>query len=150
MPVSAKPWNSYRQIATQTAPPGQLVLMLFDGAIRFLERSLAGFSYTDPGERNFTIHNNIQRSVEIIRELRYSLNIEAGGDLAETLRKLYGYFERRLNESNLGKRRDGIDEVIGHLKELREAWAGMLANQGQPPLEPVPSGTWDNPDLRAA
>jgi flagellar secretion chaperone FliS len=149
MPAPANPWKSYRQIATQTAPPGQLVLMLFDGAIRFLERSLEGFSYTDPGERNLTIHNNIQRAQDIIRELRYSLNLEAGGELAETLRNLYAYFERRISESNHKKRREGIDEVVGHIKELRNAWAMMLFNQGPPP-QPVPDGTWNSSSLRAA
>ncbi len=150
MPAPANPWKSYRQIATQTAPPGQLVLMLFDGAIKFLERSLVGFTYTDPAERNATIHNNIQRAVDIVRELNFSLNTEAGGELAQTLQSLYGYFERLLLESNRKKRRDGIDEVLKHLKELRTAWATMLSNQGQPPQDPDTFDSWKNPDLRAA
>lgn len=150
MPVPGNPWKSYRQIATQTAPPGQLVLMLYDGAIRFLECSLVGFDYTDPAERNSTIHNNIKRALDIVRELNFSLNTDAGGELAQTLQSLYSYFEQRLLESNRRKRRDGIDEVIAHLKELRTAWSTMLSNQGQPPTDPVPSGDWGNPDLRAA
>src|ERR1700761_5392303 len=106
----ANPWKSYRQIATQTAPPGQLVLMLFDGAIRSLERAGLGFSYTDIGERNSTIHNNIRHAVDIIRELNAALDLEAGGQLAGTLRSLYTYFERRLVESNSKKSRKGLDE----------------------------------------
>ena len=46
---AANPWKSYRETATLTAPPGQIILMLFEGAIRALERSLPGFSNTDPG-----------------------------------------------------------------------------------------------------
>lgn len=129
---SANSWKSYRQIATQTAPPGQLVLMLFDGAILALERALTGFELTDPAERNQTIHNNIRQATDIIRHLNHSLNLEAGGELAETLRKLYNYFEQRLTESNLTKQRDGIDEVIARMKDLRDAWATMLTTQ--PPL----------------
>jgi flagellar protein FliS len=128
---TANPWKSYRQIATQTAPPGQLVLMLFDGALHSLERALVGFDYADPCEKNQTIHNNLQRAVNIIRQLNNSLNLEAGGQLAETLRNLYCYFDRRIVESDFGKRRDGVDEVIVHLKELRDAWAKMLACQGR-------------------
>ena len=45
-----QPWQSYRQVSTQTASPGQLVLMLFDGAIRFLDRALEGFELEDPVE----------------------------------------------------------------------------------------------------
>ena len=129
--LQRNPWKSYRQVATQTAPPGQLILMLYDGAIRFMECSLTGFSLTDPAEHNQTIHNNIQKAVEIIRELNCCLNTDRGGDLANTLRELYLYMEGRLLESNLKKQRAGIDEVLTHIKELRDAWATMLANQGQ-------------------
>jgi flagellar protein FliS len=128
---AAHSWKSYRQIATQTAPPGQLVLMLFDGALHSLERALTGFDCHDPREKNQTIHNNLQRAADILRQLNNSLNLEAGGKLAETLRNLYHYFDRRIFESNFRKQRDGVDEVILLLKELRGAWATMLANQGQ-------------------
>ena len=125
----SNPWKSYRQIATQTAPPGQLVLMLYEGAIRFLERSLPGFSTDDPAEANMVIHNNLQRAQDIIRELNFALNMEQGGDCAATLRRLYEYFERRIWESNLQKNRQGIVEVINHLTVLRDAWSAMLNNQ---------------------
>ena len=120
------PWKSYRQIATQTAPPGQLVLMLFDGALLSLERALLGFNCEDIAERNAAIHNNVQRAVDIIRELSSSLDLGAGGHLADTLRNLYAFFERRLLESNVKKSRKGIDEVAPMLKQLRDAWFKML------------------------
>jgi flagellar protein FliS len=123
------PWESYRRIATQTAPPGQLILMLYDGAIRSLEQALRGFGSDDPATANATIHNGVQRAVEIVRELNYSLNMEKGGECAATLRRLYDYFERRLFESNLRKERTGIEEVLRHLNTLRDAWATMLTNQ---------------------
>jgi flagellar secretion chaperone FliS len=128
----ANPWKSYRQIATQTAPPGQLVLMLYEAAIRALERALPGFACDDPAESNTLIHNNLQRAQEIIRELNHALNMEQGGECALTLRKLYNYFERRLWESNLKKTPEGVSEVIEHLNGLRDAWATMLKNQGSP------------------
>jgi flagellar protein FliS len=136
---SADSWKSYRRIATQTAPPGQLVLMLFDGAIHALERALTGFEFTDPAEKNQTIHNNIRHATDIIRHLNHSLNLEAGGKLAETLRSLYNYFEQRITESNLKKQRDGIDEVVARMKDLRDAWATMLTTQPPvPPYAPEP------------
>lgn len=130
---AVNPWKSYRETATLTAPPGQIVLMLYDGAIRALERSLPGFSNTDPGEANTIIHNNLQRAQDIIRELNYALNMQQGGELAENLRRLYNYFERRLWESNLKKKPEGVGEVIRHLNVLRDAWATMLNNQGSSP-----------------
>jgi flagellar protein FliS len=124
-------WKSYREIATRTAPPGQLVLMLFDGALKFMERAITGFDCQEPKQRNETIHNNLQRAVDIIRVLNGSLNLEAGGKLAETLRNLYNYFDERIVESNLRKQREGITEVIGHMTELRNAWEVMLSKRGQ-------------------
>lgn len=143
----ANPWKSYRKIATQTAPPGQLVLMLFDGAIRSLDRALLGFDHTDIGQRNATIHNNLQQAVDILRELNCSLDLESGGQLALTLRNLYTYFERRLIESNLKKSRKGIEEVLPMLRQLRDAWFNMLSGAG-----PAPSETteWPDPQMVAA
>lgn len=131
----ANPWKSYRQIATQTAPPGQLVLMLYEAALRALERALPGFTYDDPVEANTTIHNNLHRAQEIIRELNFALDLKQGGECATTLRRLYDYFEKRLWESNLKKNRAGVEEVIRHLSVLRDAWATMLKNQGTPANE---------------
>lgn len=124
--------NSYRKIATLTAPPGQIVLMLYEGAIRSIERALPGFDLDDPAEANMTIHNNLQKAQNIIRELNYALNMEQGGECAITLRQLYEYFDRRLWESNLHKKPDGATEVMLHLSELRNAWATMLAKQNTP------------------
>jgi flagellar protein FliS len=139
MPV-INPWKSYHQTATLTAPPGQVILMLYDGALRFLERALTGFQRTDPAEVNMTIHNNLQRARDIIRELNCCLNLENGGDLAETLRRLYDYFEHRIHTSNVRKKREGIEEVIRHLSVLRDAWASMLRGEGPLGLaEPAPA-----------
>ncbi|MGC3960523.1 MAG: flagellar export chaperone FliS [Verrucomicrobiota bacterium] len=124
------PWQSYRQVATRTASPGQLILMLYDGAIRFLERAKAGFQLEDPVECNTTINNNILRAQDIIRELDFSLNAERGGDLALELHRLYDYFDRVLLEANLRKNVAGINEVIQRITALRDAWATMLTQQG--------------------
>lgn len=129
----ANPWASYRAVATQTASPGQLVLMLFDGAIRFLECALTGFREEDVAASYQTINNNVLRAQAIIHELNVSLNMEQGGDCAQTLRRLYDYFDRRLQESNLKKVPAGIEEVIRRLTTLRDAWSQMI--QGK---------TWDS------
>ena len=123
------PWNSYRQVALQTAAPGQIVLMLFEGALRSLDRALSGFQLDDPADANQAIHNNIQRAQEILQELNMALDTPNGGELAETLRGLYEYMDRRLLESNLRKTEDGILESRRHLTILRDAWAQMLQDE---------------------
>lgn len=79
MRYNANPWLSYRQVATKTATPGQLVLMLFDGALRFLDKALVGFDLDDPLDSNLAINNNILKAQEILRELNMSLNMEKVG-----------------------------------------------------------------------
>ena len=120
------PGKAYRQVSTQTASAGQLVLMLYDGAIRFLERALLGFDREDPAEFHETIHNNVQRAQAIITELDLSLNLNEGGELGATLHRLYEYLNGRLHESNLHKTEDGIREAIQRLSVLRDAWSKML------------------------
>jgi flagellar secretion chaperone FliS len=125
------PWQSYRQVSTQTASPGQLVVMLYDGAISFLERALQGFAHEDPLEFNRTICNNVVRAQQIITELNGSLDMERGGEISTTLRRLYYYMDERLTQSNLHKTREGIEECIRHLTELRDAWREMLSGGRQ-------------------
>lgn len=129
------PWNSYRQVAMQTAAPGQIVLMLYEGAIRSLDRAEHGFEIEDPAEANQTIHNNLQRAQEILHELNMALDLEQGGELASTLRSLYEYMDRRLLESNMLKKTDGLLETRRHLGSLRDAWAQML--RGSPDSTPA-------------
>ena len=126
------PWQSYQKVATNTASPGQLVLMLYEGAIRFLNRALTGFECEEPVEFNTTINNNILRAQDIIRELDCSLNLEQGGELAQQLRRLYDYFDRRLLEANLRKDPEGVSEVIERITTLRDAWSEMLNQNAQP------------------
>ncbi|MEY2411157.1 MAG: flagellar secretion chaperone FliS [Verrucomicrobiota bacterium] len=123
---NANAWQSYRQVATLTATPGQLVLMLYDGAIRFLEQARAGFAHDDPLEFNQTINNQVIKAQAIINELNLYLDMKNGGDCASNFRRLYDYLDRRLQESNQRKEEKGIQEVISRLTVLRNAWAEML------------------------
>jgi flagellar protein FliS len=126
-----KPWDSYRKVATQTATPGQLVLMLYDGALNFLEKALAGFENKDPLMFNQTINNNIVRAQAIIHEMNASLNMTAGGDAAANFRRLYNYFYRRLTQANRAKEKAPIQETISNLRVLRDSWAEMLRSGGE-------------------
>jgi flagellar protein FliS len=126
MRYNSNPWLSYRQVATKTATPGQLVLMLFDGALRFLDKALVGFDLDDPLDSNLAINNNILKAQEILRELNMSLNMEKGGELANTMRRLYNYYDLQLSQSNLQKDPSGVELVIRLLSVIRGAWAEML------------------------
>jgi flagellar protein FliS len=131
--TSAYSLRSYQSVATQTAPPGQLVLMLYEGAIRFLERSLTGFQRQDPAEFHETINNNILRAQEILTHLNTALDLEQGGELALTLRRLYHYMDHQLTHSNIQKCPRGIQDTIARLSTLRDAWKEMLNQRNHRP-----------------
>jgi flagellar protein FliS len=120
------PLQSYKTISLETAPPAQLVLMLFDGAIKFLERAKLGFGIEDPVEMNETVHNNITRAQDIINELNSTLNMDQGGEVAVVLRDLYVYLDNRLFESNIRKESQGVQEVIDRLGTVQAGWSEML------------------------
>jgi flagellar protein FliS len=100
--------------------------MLFDGAIKFLERAKLGFGIEDPVEMNETVHNNITRAQDIINELNSTLDMNQGGEVAVVLRDLYVYLDNRLFESNIRKELEGVQEVIDRLGTVQAGWSEML------------------------
>lgn len=121
MPLSAsyRFAQEYQRNRIETSSPVQLVVMLYDGAIRFLclakERMQAG----DLEGR----HSNLLKAQRIVGELISSLNRDKGGDLAANLQNLYAFMLKQLVEANLYDRHEPIDKVIGMMRELRESWA---------------------------
>jgi flagellar protein FliS len=119
--------RAYRSNSILTASPGQLVLMLFDGALNALAiaRTACDDSNNDP-RRFEVIHTQITKAQKIIAELQGTLNLEAGGEFARTMYRLYDYYDRRLTEANLRKQSAPIAEVERLLGEVRNAWFEML------------------------
>lgn len=121
--------QSYQALAVQTASPGKLVLMLFDGALKFIEASKQGFeSPPENLKRHEWIHNNLSKVTNILLELQCSLNLEKGGTLAQTLYDLYGYMVEQLNKANIQKNLNLVLEVERLLKPIRDSWSEMLSN----------------------
>jgi flagellar protein FliS len=125
--LGTKAYQAYKNAATTTASPGQLVLMLYDGALRFLEQAKKGFEYEDPLEFNETINNNILKAQAIINELNLCLDIKNGGELAQHMRRIYLYCDDRLLYANIHKDINLLNDVIKRLEILRNAWAEMLS-----------------------
>ena len=123
---SNNPLNIYRKTATTTASPGELVLMLFDGALRFMTAAEIGFQEENFARRNEQIHNNILRAQAIITELQATLNMEVGGEFSENLYRLYDFMQNQLSQANREKNMEKIKVVVGFVQDIREAWAQML------------------------
>ena len=122
--------KTYRSNAVLTASPGQLVLMLFDGALKSMALAKEAFDRPEAdGRRIEIINHQLQKAQNILQELQNGLNMEAGGEFAKTLDRLYDYHIRRLFEANLRKDVAPVIEVEGLVGSLRDAWSEMLAQQ---------------------
>src|SRR3954453_13800030 len=96
--------RTYRANAILTASPGQLVLMLYDGALKALNLAREGFDRPAEDPRRIeAINAHLLKAQAIIGELQSGLNMEAGGEFARTMHRLYDYHNRRLFEANLRK-----------------------------------------------
>lgn len=139
-------YQTYQANAVFTASPAQLVLMLYDGALKFLHIALDGFKHQDPLDFNLTVHQNTQKAQAIIRELKACLDPEKGPEFADKMSALYDYFDRRLQQGNLKKDREPLEEVGRHLSVLRDAWREMIEKQNSthPASAPHPErvGEW--------
>ena len=126
--------RTYRTTAVLTASPGQLVLMLYDGALRSLAIARDAFDRTESDARRLeTINNQLLKTQAIITELQSGLNFEKGGEMATSLDRLYEYYKRRLFEANLRKQEAPVAEVEKLIGELRAGWAEMLTKQDSGP-----------------
>jgi flagellar protein FliS len=124
--------KSYKSAAVSTATPGQLVLMLFDGALRFLSQALHGFEIEHISQRQEQIHNSLVKTQAIVRELQCSLDLKVGGEFATTMYALYDYMMDQLRTANMQKDPEPIRIVERLFGEIRDAWAQMLQQNAAP------------------
>ena len=112
------PYDQYRKVQAETGSGADLVLMLYQGAVRFMNRGIAAIERRKIEDA----HGALLRAQDIMRELQASLNHEAGGDLANGLFSLYQYCVDRLIEANLRKDAEPVREVRALVQELLSAW----------------------------
>ncbi len=114
--------NQYRQVGTQSgvasASPHRLIQMLMEGA---LEKINLAKGYMQRGDVALK-GSHISWAISIIDGLRMSLDIEAGGEIAQNLDDLYDYMGRRLAEANLENNEAMLNEVAGLIIEIKLAW----------------------------
>ncbi|MDR2743117.1 MAG: flagellar export chaperone FliS [Treponema sp.] len=135
--------SAYRETRIKTASQGQLIIMLYDEAVKQLDHGLdllqANVSgKKDPGKIE-TIGKTIVKTQEIITELMVSLDFEQGGDIAKNLFSLYTWFNKELLEANISQDLKRILTVRNMFNELRGAWAEIVAKtsvegMGQPSI----------------
>lgn len=108
--------NKYLETTIQTATPAQLLIMLFDGAIRFTRQGVEAIKEQRLADAN----TNLLKTQDIINE--FIITIDRKSPVAENLLNLYDYFKMRLVEANTKKDIEPAEEVLGHLIDLKETW----------------------------
>lgn len=115
-------YQVYRETQAQTAVPGELVVMLYQGAIRFVGAGIDCIESKDV----VSAHNNLIKAQAIVCELSSTLDLERGGEIARNLDSIYGFVNRRLIEANLSKNAEPAREVQTLLRELLPAWQAVV------------------------
>ena len=133
--------KSYKTASISTVSPGKLILMLYDGALKFMYEAELGFNETHFIRRNETVNNNLIKAQKIINELQNSLDLSVEGDLPKTLNDLYDFCFNRLEVANIQKNQAAIKDAYEVISDLRTAWAEMLQTQGAaaPAPKSIPS-----------
>jgi len=117
---------TYRRTEVQSRTPLELVTMLYDGALRFMAVAREAIERKDiPARRDA-----LNRTMAIVSELQSALNLQAGGDVAIELDRLYEYASVRLLDAAMKNDVAPIDEVRRIFEILRDGWATAASNSG--------------------
>jgi flagellar protein FliS len=119
------PYANYANTKIQTATPAQLTLMLYDGAIKFCNLAIAAIENNQIEVAN----TNIKKVEAIIREFRATLNFKY--PVAKEFDTVYEYLGRRLLEANIKKDKDILEEVLKHLRGMRDTWVEVMKRAKQ-------------------
>lgn len=111
-------YQAYQKNNYETASPHRLISMLYDGALRFMNQSIANVQAQDIAATNLSL----SRAQDIINELIACLNFEQGNEIATSLNNLYRYINDLLIQANIQKKVEPIQEAIVIVKDIRDAW----------------------------
>ena len=113
--------GAYQDNAVTTQSKGRLIVLLYEGAIKFLKLAMKELQ-----EGNFQAKGHyITKAQDIINELNAVLDMEAGGEIVAYLRKLYLFMNSRLNEANIKRDPQMIQDVINLMDELNQSWKAI-------------------------
>ena len=121
--------------AVESAHPHQLTAMLLDGVLSQIATARGHMERGEIAAKG----ESISRSLDIIEGLRGSLDLARGGELAGRLEDLYEYMARRLLEANVRNDLGALDEVVGLLRPIKEAWDAIPVELRKLPREAIPA-----------
>ncbi len=123
--LAGNAYQQYQMAQLETAPPERLLIMLYEGAIRFSNAARKGME-----DRNHQMaHDNFLRVQAIITELMATLDMTQG-EVAQNLFDLYEFMNKQLAKANMQKSIPLLDEIIAMLRDLHSAWVQAAKNVG--------------------
>lgn len=113
-------YSAYQNNKVMTASPAELTLMLYEGAIKFCNIAIMGIEQNDVQKA----HTNIKKVEAIIEEFRSTLDFKY--PVAQDFDEVYKYLYDRLVQANLKKDKAILEEVLGHLRTMRDTWKEVM------------------------
>ena len=136
-------YNAYKKASVNTASQAELVVLLYEGAVKRLASasSIFGPDGKLPVANIESFSADVLRAQEIITELQVSLDTDKGGEIARNLMALYIFFNDQLRSANISKNKEKIDSVLNMMSQLTDSWRqaveksnGTVSAQNQPAL----------------
>lgn len=126
MAYQANPYlQQYNNSKILTASPAELTLMLYEGSIKFCNIAIMGIEQKDMQKA----HTNIMKAQRIINHLRVTLDMKY--PVAQDFERIYVYLEQRLVEANMKKDKEILEEVLTHLRSVRDTWKEVMRLNGK-------------------
>jgi len=119
--------KQYKQVQVKTANNKKLLLMLYQGCIKFLRIAKKSIKEEDMENAN----EYLKKSQAIIDELRYTLDMDKGGEISNNLYKLYNFMYSELISANINKEIEPIENVENLMMDLLETWKEVINNPNQ-------------------
>lgn len=114
------PYQSYQQNSVNTASPGELTLMLYNGCLKFINLAKQAIQTNDIQAKN----TNIQKAQNIVQELMVTLNMDL--EVSKNMMSLYDYMNRRLIDANIKNDTSILEEVEGLVTDFRDTWKQVI------------------------
>lgn len=111
-------YQKYKNTSVQSASKEKILLMLYEGAIRFIKQAMVAIDKKDIAERGM----NIGRAFDIVMELNNTLNFEVGGDLALRLEQLYMFVTDQLTQANIKNDKVPLQHALKTMETLYSGW----------------------------
>ncbi|KAF1677452.1 flagellar export chaperone FliS [Bacillus mexicanus] len=117
------PYAAYQQNSVNTATPGELTLMLYNGCLKFIRLASQAIENDDMERKN----ENLIKAQNIIQELNFTLNRNI--ELSASMGSMYDYMYRRLVQANIKNDTSMLAEVEGYVTDLRDAWKQAIQSE---------------------